>query len=444
MFEVRIKNFQSLADASIKVDGFTALTGPNNSGKSALIRAVLGLFSNAPARFVRTGAKFAEVTIAYDDGNAITWRKGKGVNFYAVNGKEIGLVGRGVPDEVAAVGVRAVEVGNNKFWPQIASQGTGQVFLLDASGAVVAEAVADVERVGVLNKALSLAEKDKRKLASTLKIREEDEEKVRDELSRFDGLDNLQQRMQALSELRIEAGEVRQQYSELCKVREGLTAARTLSASLAGIDSVFCPGPQAVDKLRRIRAAVGELEAVSRDLKQNKTLLASLEGSESVELPPDTLIPEIETTLEDLREMETLSEAWKKNETLLSSLPEVDPVELADAKLRKILDFISGLTRLRDDIAQQQRTLEDLAGFNPEAVSLGSIDRLRACEKAIDMLQGFKDKLDRAGEQVQQADREAGRLEKKRQRILGEMAEVLGEFEMCPLCGASTEGSHEH
>ena len=93
---VHVRDFQSIQDAIIIIDGFTVVTGPNNSGKSALQRAIRGVFTNPPAgSLVRHGAKYLSVTITFSDGQTVCWEKGSKVNRYIVNGKLIDNVGRG-------------------------------------------------------------------------------------------------------------------------------------------------------------------------------------------------------------------------------------------------------------------------------------------------------------------------------------------------------------
>ena len=55
---IHVKNFQSIADANLVVDRFTVITGANNSGKTALIRAVQGVFANSSGdAYVRHGTE---------------------------------------------------------------------------------------------------------------------------------------------------------------------------------------------------------------------------------------------------------------------------------------------------------------------------------------------------------------------------------------------------
>ena len=75
--QVRLKNFQSIEDASLRVEGLTVITGTNHSGKTAVMRAIRGLFTNAPAGpLVRHGAAHLTVALTFDDGTEVVWEKG--------------------------------------------------------------------------------------------------------------------------------------------------------------------------------------------------------------------------------------------------------------------------------------------------------------------------------------------------------------------------------
>ncbi len=58
--------------------GVTALTGPNNSGKSAIVEGLRCLATNpVPKSFIRHGAKSARVEVWLDDGTRIAWIRKK-------------------------------------------------------------------------------------------------------------------------------------------------------------------------------------------------------------------------------------------------------------------------------------------------------------------------------------------------------------------------------
>jgi len=75
--------------------GVTALTGPNNTGKSAVVEALRCVAVNPPVTHcIRHGAKEARVTVVMDDGGRVTWIRKK-----RSAGYEITLPGRDEPEE---------------------------------------------------------------------------------------------------------------------------------------------------------------------------------------------------------------------------------------------------------------------------------------------------------------------------------------------------------
>ena len=132
MFKVRVKDFQSIADASITVDGFTVITGPNNSGKSALMRAIRGAFQNTRGSgFVRHKKAKTSVEVEFSDGNKLEWSKGTAKSAkptYVINNGSPIHPGQAVPDEVRDLGIKPIMAGGRDIWPQFAPQFTGQIF----------------------------------------------------------------------------------------------------------------------------------------------------------------------------------------------------------------------------------------------------------------------------------------------------------------------------
>ena len=66
--KIRVRNYQAIADASLEVEGFTAVTGRSNIGKSGLIRAISAiLFGNPGEDYIRRGADFTGGAIDFQD-----------------------------------------------------------------------------------------------------------------------------------------------------------------------------------------------------------------------------------------------------------------------------------------------------------------------------------------------------------------------------------------
>ena len=160
--------------------------------------------------------------------------------------------GREVPAEVQEFGVVPIMVGREKLWPQIATQfSTGQfsgpVFLLDRPGSVMAEVVADVERVGRLSRAMKFCDSDRRKASSRLSTRREDKEAADQALVKFEGLDEVVEALAALEALVADADAQLVGITELAALETRYTRSHERVEALAGVDEVLVPVVDKVD-----------------------------------------------------------------------------------------------------------------------------------------------------------------------------------------------------
>ena len=198
--EVKIKNFQSIKEAHITVTGLTVITGQNSIGKSAVARAIKGVFSNLKGNsFVRKGEASTEVEVTFEDGSSVVWEKGKKKNDYTINGKNISKVGNQAPEEIKDLKVHSIELDGKDLWPQFSKQ-FEQIFLLDMPPSVLASALSDTDNIKVLEKSTALVKKELRDIKSRLKVKREDLKKTEETLNKFKGFDiSLLKRTEDLS-----------------------------------------------------------------------------------------------------------------------------------------------------------------------------------------------------------------------------------------------------
>jgi hypothetical protein len=175
MLLLEVSNFQSIEHAEVCVDGFTALVGRSNIGKSSVVRAAKSALNgvqgtafvrHGPGCLRRTkGAKnckcFSTVKIT-GDGIDILWEKGDAVSRYVVNGEIFEAIPKGFPDFLKP-GFTPVQVGDRSVSLQVADQ-FDPIFLLGETGTTVADVLGDVARLDSINTATRLAEKDRREV----------------------------------------------------------------------------------------------------------------------------------------------------------------------------------------------------------------------------------------------------------------------------------------
>lgn len=176
---VRVRNFQSLQQVDLDIEGYTVILGPSNIGKSALIRAITSAFYGRPGEdFVRKGAPVTEVDI-WDAPKAgggtinIEWHKGKGVNKFVIDGAIYDKVARETPIHLTKAGYHEIDINGEYIRPQISEQ-HDRLFLLDRAGSFVHDVIAQASRLSVLLRADRNCSSDLKRQKSLQKIRQGD------------------------------------------------------------------------------------------------------------------------------------------------------------------------------------------------------------------------------------------------------------------------------
>jgi DNA repair exonuclease SbcCD ATPase subunit len=280
---VRVQNFQSIKDSSIEIDGFTVVTGSNNRGKSALMRAIHGVFTNTKGTsFVRHGADYSSVEIEFDSGEKVCWEKGPKIKpRYIVNDGEPIYSGREVPPEVAALDIRPIVAGGQPIWPQVARQIVDVAFLVDQPGSVIAEAVSDVERVGALNRALKTSESDRRSASSTLKVRRTDEQSLVGELETYEGLDEVIDQSSGIEGSIEKAAHLHGVIGKVTDLHAAWVKATSEVEHLAGVDEIKIPRWDLYDLLKELQ----EMRGLRTRLQDSRQAVESLTGIDEASVP---------------------------------------------------------------------------------------------------------------------------------------------------------------
>lgn len=284
---VRVRNFQSLKDVTLDIQGLTVVTGPNNSGKSALMRAIRGVFENSPSNaLVRYGEKSLTVDLTFNDGQTVTWEKGPKTNDYTINGYKLQTVGRGVPTELEDLGVKGITCSNTVLWPQIARQFQGTLFLVNQTGAILGEALSDVDKVGKLNKALRLGEKDKRSVSGELKVRRKDLKTSEERLSFYDGFEQLEVLQQDLQVKKDLVENLQDKIKLIKSLQLKQTKLKQKLQTYTDLDSVSLPDTH---KVQRLSKGLHKAQSYLIRYKSCKRVLNGFKGLHSVSIPQDNM-----------------------------------------------------------------------------------------------------------------------------------------------------------
>jgi glutaredoxin-related protein len=234
--KITVENFQSISKAQVEIKGLTIITGQNNTGKSALARAVSSVFTNPRGNsFVRIGSPSTSVEIDFEDGNTVKWSKGKNINQYEVNGKLIQKVGTDVPDEVYQASlVKSVEIDGKEVHPQIAKQ-FQQVFLIDLPPSTLASALSNVELIQQLEKASSLARSDIKDISTQLKSKNNDLIASKDHLKKFNGIDQVEHTLKHIKNLE---SQIKMKNDMLSSIEQDCTLRKQLQAIISELETL--------------------------------------------------------------------------------------------------------------------------------------------------------------------------------------------------------------
>ena len=438
---IRVRNYQSIEDATVVVDGFTVVTGQNNTGKSAFQRAVRAAFQNAKgSSFIRHGADKCIVNIDFGDGHTLQWEKGrtsKDKPKYIIDGGEPIFPGQGVPDEVLNLGIHPIEIGKDSVWPQFAPQFKGQLFLIDQPGSVLAEAVSDVDRVSQLNQALRLAESDKRNSAAKMKVRLVDEETQTKDVAKFKGLDQVVSDMQSLEVQEKQLARIEKALTGMKDLRDRVRRHQKVVLDLSGVDKIEVPDDLVLEAtLKELKA----LEPLQVQRNRQQRIVLDLSGVDQIDVPEVDLGP----TLKELEVLENLRGRRNRYQRIVSDASWVDSVSVpSEGDLGSILKDLEALTGIRNRYEvsfQQKKRWNDLL----DSADIGSLgnEAVDKCLQALEKFEGLRSTWIAVVQKVAGATNEVDKAEKEAAAADEELRQLLDGLEECPLCGSAIDHTH--
>ena len=351
MIRLEVKNFQSIVHEIIDIDGFSAVAGRSNIGKSALVRAIKAALTGAPAdSYVRhskdcprtvKGAKsckcYCSVRITAPDLDLL-WEKGDTVNHYVYNGVDHTAAGSGTP-EFLGDPFAMVTMGKDKVLLQVSDQ-FDPIFILDKSGTVVADTLSDVAKLDQINVAMRMSERDRKEAASTRKIRDKDREQLQTGLILYEGLDEYLSQVEAVERMNGEIERLEDQVTRLAHLEITLQASAERVRELTPVEGVQVPDIESVN----LHAHLILLQRLAAQYADKQRVVDLLEPASDVKIP----------TLEA--------------DTTLSSL---DSLGRWDARLKILKEFLTGAERAD---ATQIEGIQPLLDITDQAKQLKVLD----------------------------------------------------------------------
>ena len=382
MIEVRIKNYEAISEAVIKIDGFTALVGENFLGKSSILRAINAALTNKQGtHFIKWGESFCEVHIKSKDID-ILWHKEEGNNYYKVNGELFKKAGReDPPAPILDAGFRVIKLDKEKINLNYAKQ-FDNLFLVDRQDSRAADLIISLYGLDRLYKAISICNEQQREKSDIIRIRERDFEFLDKDLIKFQGFENTEKSVEGLKVTKKQIDTAEQQ---LLKVDKFIQEAQDLQRS--------CKNLKGIESLTIL------------DGKSQKDLSQKL----------------IKVT--DLHSNLILTE---KNIASIKSIEEIRPVEI-----------VSNFQTLRDDHDQVTQYIIDVVDLSKDLKKLKGIDDIKTPVCSLDLEKKKK---------VEEWSMSFDLLNKEVAILLNELSEAgdakkkiekeKSVYSNCPVCGS--------
>lgn len=271
MRRVGVRDFQSLRAVTLAVGKFTVISGPSNSGKSALLRAIRTVAENvdSPVAIVRHGAKNAATVLEFDEGKVAIVR-GRSRAEYVLGEERYPKSGKAVPAEVEEF-LRFAEVEGERL--SFAFQ-FDRPFLLDDPATQVAKVFGDLTNVTVLFAAVREANRRRLDVVQRLKTRTADLENIR---ARAEAYADVGERAKKVEAVRIAYDQLVIAARAIDLLRVQTRVLKSAEQAIAAIEEVSIPEPVADQLSARYGAEVVRMRSLVEVVWQQDLEIPKLE-----------------------------------------------------------------------------------------------------------------------------------------------------------------------
>lgn len=355
MYNLSVRNFQSIESQDFKFKGFVCITGPSNLGKSAIRRAFLSVcYNDWDSTYQRNHwlGKDSKSTVVQfekpEDDLKIKMVKSEynGENQFTLTthlGEQaFNKVGRSIPEEISSLGFNLLKTDDDSFNLQVSSQ-HDPMFMVSFNGPTNTKIMNKVFKVAKLELASSLVIKDQRKSKvdanKALEVYNSKYIELQDLESKVEDFESRYNRAQEL-------------FDSLESLEEYLSTHQKCESMSIEIDDalkVILGKDYILRKLKVVQGLENYLESVAmyQSTKEQEEITSSRLTSLSNELSAATKALQISEFLDSLTSYDlsvTKLKECKDRESVLA------PVLDAATNAQKINSFIEALISYEDSV----------------------------------------------------------------------------------------------
>lgn len=396
---IKLVGFQSHVDTSINLtEGLNVITGPSDSGKTAVIRAVRWLALNEPQgdAVVNQSVGYAQVTIITDTG-VVTKVRNKGKVRYEINidGENISYDKSEIPQEVYRIlGINKTSFGDVEVVLPFAFQ-LDAPFLISSPASFGGKVLGKICNADTVELAVKKSSREVSQANDAKRQAEKTIEETNLALQSYENLQEVEQRLQQCRELvtDIEKGIVNR--DTLSKLHNSYIAAYEKLNAVRDTVHLLSEIPQRAEELsalelhavrhNRLLNLYSKYNATNKHLNSIQNVINKTQHVEQATL----CVEFVEEVTSRLKRLQSLREVYKNNETKLKALREKINVSRGVEVGLELLDALH---------ATQERLNRITALRNAYANILNAIkanaDEITKHKQAVDTLQAEWDKID--------------------------------------------------
>ena len=372
---IEISNFQSHSNTIIEpapVGGLTVITGPSDSGKTAIVRALKWLLYNQPQgdSFRRVGCDFVEVSVETAAGQHVARRRTSTTNRYIVDGQTLEGFGNSVPAEAQqTTGVRPVRLNDQDILANIAGQLEPPFLGSSISAPARAKVLGKLAGTEVIDQASRDLGTDLYRSRQEAKRLDAEAEELEQQVAQYDYLPSLADELEQLKELAESIKTAQQRMNQLRPYKQKLLA-------LYDQQNTQWQTLRALGHPEQAAAAWENAESAAIRRRQLARLMSQL-----VDVDQQT------------RALEIAIRAMGEPEQAAIKLEEA---QLSQSKVQKLIPLAGSLNALRRSLTDAYETIGRTAGAED---SLDSWQAAGAAASRLGRLQRLNGALARVREQ---------------------------------------------
>lgn len=452
---IEISNFQSHANTSIEpapAGGLTVITGPSDSGKTAIVRALKWLLYNQPQgdSFRRVGCDFVEVSVETASGQHVTRRRTSTTNRYIVDGQTLEGFGNSVPAEAQqTTGVRPVRLNDQDILANIAGQLEPPFLGSSISAPARAKVLGKLAGTEVIDQASRDLGTDLYRSRQEAKRLDAEVEELEQQVAQYDYLPSLADELEQLKELAESIKTAQQRMNQLRPYKQKLLA-------LYGQQDTHWKILRALGHPDQAAVVWDNAESVATRRKQLARLMSQLLGVDQQTRALDVAIRAVgspeqatvkldearsnQSTLQRLIPLNSSLNALGRSmvdayetigrtvgaENALSSWQAAGTAASRLGQLQRLSSTLTQVVRQQELLSGQLASSNQITSLELPAQELGLLRRLKAISTQLDNTRQAYDRAMGAQELAIETLERATRL----------YSETLREAGKCPLCGS--------